>query len=91
MSLFDAIRYPISNKPTVEELQRVPQQIIQQWRDHTVWKQHSTISIEGVSAWYARPRSALLTPEVIVAMNVDKMEIDFLRRLIAKWDDYESI
>lgn len=91
MSLFDAIRYPISNKPSVEELQRVPASIIQQWRDHTEWKQHWTMSIEGVSAWYRRPRSALLTPDVIIAMNRDKMEIDFLRRLIAKWDNDDHL
>ena len=86
MTIFDTIRYPVSDKPTIEELQRIPEPIIQMWRDNTMWREHGTVSPAGMSAWYWRPRTQehVRTEDAIAA---DKAEVAFLRRLIAKWDD----
>lgn len=33
MSLFDSIRYPVSDNPTREELNAIPKEILRKWRE----------------------------------------------------------
>lgn len=40
MTLFDVIRYPISDKPTVEELEALPTDVFMTWRDFVLDNQH---------------------------------------------------
>jgi hypothetical protein len=37
MSLFDVIKYPISDIPTVEELEALPKDIWDKWIDESSW------------------------------------------------------
>ena len=37
MSLFDVIRYPISDKPTPSELCALPKDLFEQWISQTEW------------------------------------------------------
>ncbi len=38
MSLFDVIKYPISDCPTLEELSRLPRRMIEQWAEAVKWQ-----------------------------------------------------
>jgi hypothetical protein len=37
MSLFDVIRYPISDRPTAEELGSLPHNLFEEWRNKSFW------------------------------------------------------
>lgn len=38
MSLFDVIRYPISDPPTIQEITRLPEDLYLEWINCTTWR-----------------------------------------------------
>lgn len=40
MTIFDTIRYPISNPPTAEEFEAVPPRLLRKWIKKTEWSQY---------------------------------------------------
>lgn len=51
MSLFDVIRYPISDPPTEKELSALPEDLYYKWFKTMNWSHHTTPSI--VAEWFA--------------------------------------
>ncbi len=76
MSLFDVIRYPISDSPTLEQLKALPEDL------YTVWIKRAHFIPENWShkdiVWYYRPDRRTI--------NSDK-EIKLLRQMIEEYDE----
>ena len=81
MSLFDVLRYPISNQPTEEEINRLPADLFWAW----VAKTEFTISDRTdksrvyISAWYKKWGETLNQKEI--------KEISILRKMIKEYDE----
>ncbi len=80
MSLFDVLRYPISNAPTRHELKSLPNDLFVQWRHQTIWEQgnnHKTP--EGIGEWYEACRHTL--------EDSDADAIKLLRKMILEYNE----
>lgn len=86
MSLFDVIRYPISDPPTPEELEALPGEIFNRWV-HT-------------SDWCDVPRTSAIVPSRLYIgnwyqtyhidgrlKNIDWHDIQMLRRMIREYEE----
>ena len=85
MSLFDSLRWPISDQPTSDELLALPTALLTQWMMDTEWignnkytptaiaQAHATIALRHIFAYY----DGGLDPDILL-----------LRRMIL---DYEHI
>ena len=74
MSLFDILRYPISDKPTAKQLEALPKDLFDAWISQTEW--HKPKLLKGPTAigrWYEQ-RNYL--------MNRDKEEVSLLKQMI---------
>jgi len=78
MTIFDSIKYPISNPPTLEQLENIPYHILYEWKINNNFTENATpYSIYG---FYKR--------EVEDCTYTDcKWEVDNLRRRIKEYDD----
>lgn len=81
MSLFDVIKYPISDRPTVEELLQIPTAIMTEWVAKSVWHGYNS-SCPDISHWYGAD-----APYTAEAHENDKEELALLRKMIAEWDN----
>ena len=56
MSLFDALRYPISNPPTKEEFESLPSDLLFNWLQMTDWKEYipNGTNINSLVEFYSR-------------------------------------
>ena len=86
MSLFDVIRYPISDKPTHEELDALPSNLFKAWILSTDWEflmledEYSDINpAKEISNWYAMHHIKLDTE--------DEKQIQNLRDMIKDYDN----
>ena len=79
MSLFDVLRYPISNSPTENELLGLPESVFKKWQLEVGWmkKGSSTDIYSGLSLMTGAYRSAPRHQDIVL-----------LRKMIA---EYESI
>ena len=84
MSLFDAIKYPISDKPTVEQLAALPEKIFNKWIAGTNWRTFNLTPNE-IAIWYSTYSDTFLFD------NRDAAEIRLLKQLIAEWDSNEFV
>ena len=85
MSLFDVIKYPISNIPTIDQLRVVPINIFNKWIVITPWDGYSLnydlhSAAEVIHRWY----KDLSDPEAICMRD---REIGSLRKLIRENED----
>lgn len=78
MSLFDVIRYPISDIPTFEQLNALPDDIFNSWAETTDWR-NTARRRDGMARWYQAWHNAL--------NNDDKKEINRLRQMIRDYDN----
>jgi hypothetical protein len=81
MSLFDIIRYPISETPTVEELSNLPEELFKRWLACTEWG-HDDIS--AITAWYKR---YLYSESGTLIRRVEKNELVLLRKMIREYEE----
>ena len=84
MSLFDVIRYPISNPPTLEELQRLPGDLYQEWVSSTGWRADSS-DPAWVSSWYKKHIHTAYYE------SVGPGDLAHLKQLIKDWGTDELI
>ena len=52
MSLFDVIRYPISDPPTAEELYNLPEKIFSDWKFRSSWSAWPYGTFENIIIYY---------------------------------------
>lgn len=50
MTMFDVIRYPVSDDPTDEELRRIPKPILQKWASRTWSGNFREVSLSEMAA-----------------------------------------
>ncbi len=77
MSLFDVIRYPISNKPTKDELAALPGDLYGKWIIHVGFHPLKAWTILAVSHHYS----------VYGDMIESQHEISVLRKMIREYDN----
>lgn len=82
MSLFDVLRYPVSDKPTLEELERIPASIINKWVSKTPWQNYKD-TIDDFRDWYSQCEEPAAQRE----HANDREEVDLLRKMIAEWEE----
>ena len=73
MSLFDVIKYPISDPPTKQELEAVPEYIIRRWATRNGWM----ASTASVCEYYSRFDGRAM-------LAVDRAELKDLRKIIRR-------
>jgi hypothetical protein len=85
MSIFDAIKHPLSTVPTIEELSTLPESIYRKWVHHPscTWYSTDTESSRDpawVAKWMANnAATSFRYPEII-------SDIALLRKIILEWD-----
>lgn len=72
MTIFDTIRYPVSDPPTVEELDNIPIEIMELWKTKYRFTTHSNVMIVAFVELFATP---------------GEQEILALRKMIKEYDD----
>lgn len=82
MSLFDVIRYPVSDLPTKEQLSAIPMPILAEWGDITFWFK-TTFDSEYIAKWYSSSRERNDGNANTIS---DIKEINILRRLIKEYE-----
>jgi hypothetical protein len=84
MSLFDVIKYPISNPPTLSELAALPRNILASWFKITEWKSidYDDKSISNIFMYYNRDHSRY---KDIVKLKTQ--ELQKLRKIIREYDE----
>jgi len=78
MSLFDVIRYPISNPPTKEELWALPPDLFNEWKKSVGWKNVRGVTPGYVEAYYKEFNSD-------EAYKLDNIRL--LRKMIKDYDN----
>lgn len=82
MSLFDVLRYPISDAPTAEELTALPTKLFRKWRRITEWENRGNYKTPGlIGEWYTSRDLTLLVHEI------ERREIKVLREMIKEYDE----
>ena len=82
MTIFDSIRYPISDLPTVKELEVLPSDLFNQWVESTEWNHPDRRKTPFlIGTWYA------LTPALKMA---DVKEVKLLRKMILEYTIHEQ-
>jgi hypothetical protein len=85
MSLFDVIRYPISDPPTPEEIEALPQDLYNTWLELRSFTYANPRDRDRglVASWY----SAVYDPDGREYMfEVDRKEVEALRTLIKSYN-----
>jgi len=79
MSLFDVIRYPISDAPASEELARLPEDLFMRWKIQANWPTSTIIDPDYLSNWYRKGNQQ--------ANSSRKPDIELLRKMIRESDE----
>ena len=82
MSLFDIIKYPISDPPTEYELSALPRSLYAKWLKCTFWQHRSSPTI--VSSYY---HDLYFLSSSSYADGFYKKDIPALRKMIKEYDD----
>ena len=79
MTIFDVLRYPISEPPTEEELDRLPRDLLECWKSNNgfMW----STDTEMISNFYM---TSFRNKEYL---GKCKKEINELRRMVKEYDD----
>ena len=84
MSLFAVLKYPISVPPTVEQLRRLPVELLDKWIGESDWKNKGThvgdkctMIGEWYETFYSRPTTKI----------VDIRDVELLRRMVREYDE----
>lgn len=85
MSLFDVIRYPVSNLPTMEELNAIPESILAEW-GKLYFRYSAPLDKVYVYNWYRRHRAWNLPKEIIIPTDSDIAELNRLRMMIKEYE-----
>lgn len=87
MSLFDVIRYPISDCPTEEELTALPVGMLCKWLQMTDWKKISSArtNITDVVEYYEFASNDSYAPDGCKELALQ--ELVLLRKMIRDYDD----
>lgn len=80
MGLFDVIRYPISNPPTVAEFEALPQKLFRTWTTRCALHEKPVV----LALWYAETWNA--TTKRYTAAG-DKEDLEILRKIIRNWEE----
>lgn len=85
MSLFDALRYPISNPPTKEEFELLPADLLFNWLQMTDWKEYipNGTNINSLVDFYSRKNPLAYERDDILVLK----ELSLLRQMIKEYDD----
>ena len=81
MTIFDSIRYPISCPPTAEQLEAVPDEIFDEWRDKT----HFTVGkgdCNIISDWISR----FWTSVNVTGGSDGKSDTELLIKMISEYE-----
>lgn len=82
MSLFDILRYPISDSPTATELSALPTNLFEDWRSNTGWQEHGNYKTPVlIGDWYS---SRDLT---LSFYKIERLEINLLKEMIKEYDE----
>ena len=76
MTIFDVIRYPISDLPTLEELKALPPEIMEKWTHGAFGGDTNPES--------ARSRMRLL--QILGNGDLMKLRVEELRKVIKEWN-----
>ena len=90
MSLFDVIRYQISNPPKEEELEALPEKLFKYWIDTATldWKKQEEdirYNVKDVGNWM-RTVSKNKAPFANKAQEI-KYDLAALRKIIREWEE----
>lgn len=86
MSLFDVIKYQISDAPTAEELAALPAEIYKQWLIDASWIHLYSVN-PPTPAYLERYYGAIQHPADIVGRDHD---ISILRKIIRYYDEQRT-
>lgn len=87
MSLFDVIKYPISNPPTKAELETLPYDLLFNWKLQTTWKKlmPKGAEIDNLIQFYKFANSDDLAANICKGLALP--ELSSLRKMIKEYDD----
>ncbi len=82
MTIFDAIRYPVSDRVTYDELRNIPEPIIEKW----------LISADASQLYLYGPRQNVrgymsLSDRIRITPAYAKEAVALLRKIIAEYED----
>jgi len=81
MTIFDALRYQISDIPTSIELVALPDELFKEWVGRTEWYHPGNRKeADRIGDWYENVLRGPLS-------FGDKEEIALLRKMIAEWEE----
>ena len=85
MSIFDILRYPISNPPTVEELRALPFGLFDHWVSISDWRKLDvgSVSADLVAAWYKTHWDQIL---ILGEHQIDRDDVNLLKKIIKEYD-----
>lgn len=87
MSIFDVIKYPISDYPTIEELKRLPRPIFDKWISRTKWQVPKDLD-KGVA--YMSGAYKLFTAHKDKKYNRVHPDVRLLRNMLKDNEEYFS-
>ena len=93
MTIFDTLRYPISNPPTKDELDALPTELYDQWIKSSDWRRikpdgNILVTTEFIANWYDAMWAVIVKDG---AHRIDLHDIENLKRMISEYDnDYIS-
>ena len=87
MSLFDALRYPISDPPTKDEFEALPYDLLFNWKLRTTWKKlmPNGAEIDNLVQFYKFANRDDMAANICKGLALQ--ELSLLRTMIEEYDD----
>ena len=87
MTIFDSIKYPISDPPTEEELTNLPKELYDRWVGYWNYPVIKELPPAHIAAYYRFVSNLRELEEDEGLQKVYKQKLDILRRLIHEYDN----